>query len=114
MVGQTNHDLYRKRGFYYFCRRVPKALLAHYPKPRIVVALKAWMKSIIGGGNYVLHGLLHSLRDRLRAVECPSDIIDQIGGWATTGIGHAYGKGYGVEILAKWMTKIVAKKDSCL
>ena len=40
MVGQINHHLYRKRGFYYFCRRVPKALLLHYPKPRIVVALK--------------------------------------------------------------------------
>ena len=40
------------------------------------------------------------------AVECPSDIIDQIGGWVTTGIGHAYGKGYSVEILAKWMQKI--------
>ena len=40
MVGQINHHLYRKRGFYYFCRRVPKALLEYYPKPRIVVALK--------------------------------------------------------------------------
>ena len=29
-----------------------------------------------------------------------------IGGWTTTGIGHAYGKGYSVEILAKWMQKI--------
>ena len=45
-------------------------------------------------------------RDRLRAVECPSDIIDQIGGWTTTGIGHAYGNGYSVEILAKWMERI--------
>ena len=68
-------------------------------------ALNKWMKSIIGG-DYVVHGLRHSLRDRLRAVECPSDIIDQIGGWTTTGIGHAYGKGYSVEILAKWMQKI--------
>ena len=63
------------------------------------------MKGIIGG-DYVVHGLRHSLRDRLRAVECPSDIIDQIGGWTTTGIGHAYGRGYSVEILAKWMQKI--------
>ena len=63
-------------------------------------ALNKWMKTIIGG-DYVVHGLRHSLRDRLRAVECPSDIIDQIGGWTTTGIGHAYGKGYSVEILAK-------------
>ncbi len=68
-------------------------------------ALNKWMKAIIGG-DYVLHGLRHSLRDRLRAVECPSDIIDQIGGWTTTGIGHAYGRGYSVEILAKWMQKI--------
>ena len=60
------------------------------------------MKSIIAG-DYVVHGLRHSLRDRLRAVECPSEIIDQIGGWTTTGIGHAYGEGYSVEILAKWM-----------
>jgi uncharacterized protein YcgL (UPF0745 family) len=40
MVGQINHHLYRNRGFYYFYRRVPKALLEHYPKPRIVLALK--------------------------------------------------------------------------
>ena len=68
-------------------------------------ALNKWMKTIIGG-DYVVHGLRHSLRDRFRAVECPSDIIDQIGGWTTTGIGHAYGKGYSVEILAKWMERI--------
>ena len=64
-------------------------------------ALNKWMKSTIGNG-YVVHGLRHSLRDCLRAVECPPDIIDAIGGCTTTGIGHAYGKGYGVDILAKW------------
>ena len=63
------------------------------------------MKSIIGG-DYIVHDLRHSLRDRLRAVECPSDIIDHIGGGTTTGIGYAYGKSYSVEILAKWMHKI--------
>jgi len=40
MVDQINHHLYRKRGFYYFSRRVPKALLDNYSKPRIVLALK--------------------------------------------------------------------------
>ena len=40
MVDQINHHLYRKRGFYYFSRRVPKALLGDYPKSRIVLALK--------------------------------------------------------------------------
>ena len=73
-------------------------------------ALNKWMKATIGNGN-VVHGLRHSLRDRLRAVECPSDIIDAIGGWTTTGIGHVYGNGYTVEVLAKWMKKIEAQQE---
>ena len=68
-------------------------------------AINKWMKSIIGK-DYVIHGLRQSMRDRLRAVECPSDIIDAIGGWTTTGIGHGYGKGYSVDIMSKWMKKI--------
>jgi integrase len=68
-------------------------------------ALNKWMKVIIGD-DYVIHGLRHSLRDRLRAVECPSDIIDAIGGWTTTGMGHGYGNGYSVDVMAKWMKKI--------
>jgi integrase len=68
-------------------------------------ALNKWMKKVIGD-DFIVLGLRHSLRDRLRAVECPSDIIDAIGGWTTTGIGHAYGNGYSVEVLARWMKKI--------
>jgi integrase len=65
-------------------------------------ALNKWMKGIIGN-EYVIHGLRHSLRDRLMAVEYPSDIIDQIGGWTTEGVGHGYGRGYTLEVMAKWM-----------
>jgi hypothetical protein len=43
------------------------------------------------------------MRDRLRAVECPSDIVDQVGGWQTEGVGHGYGKGYPLEVLSKWL-----------
>jgi hypothetical protein len=43
------------------------------------------------------------MRDRLRAVECPSDIIDQIGGWSSSSVGASYGKGYELPVLAKWM-----------
>jgi integrase len=68
-------------------------------------ALNKWMKPRLKD-NAVVHSFRHSMRDRLRAVECPSDIIDQIGGWTTKGVGHAYGKGYTVDILAKWMRKI--------
>jgi len=46
------------------------------------------------------------MRDRLRAVECPSDIIDAIGGWTTNGVGHRYGNGYNLDLLAKWMKRI--------
>ena len=122
MVGQINHHLYRKRGFYYFCRRVPKALLEHYPKPRIVVALKTracnansasaainkWLKPRVPDGC-VVHSFRHSLRDRLRRVECSSDIADAIGGWATAGVGQKYGSGYGLEIKTKWMERIVVR-----
>ena len=34
------------------------------------------------------------MRDRLRAVSCPSDMMDQIGGWTTVGVGQSYGEGY--------------------
>ena len=54
----------------------------------------------------VRHSFRHSMRDRLRAVECPSDMINQIGGWATAGVGQSYGKGYNLDVLAKWMMKI--------
>ena len=48
----------------------------------------------------------HSLRDRLRAVECPSDMIDQIGGWATAGVGQAYGDGYAIDKKWEWLSAI--------
>ena len=51
-------------------------------------ALNKWLKLKIGQG-YTIHSFRHSMRDRLRAVECPSDVIDQIGGWLTHGVGTA-------------------------
>ena len=54
----------------------------------------------------MIHSFRHSLRDRLRAVECPSDIVDATGGWATEGIGQRYGQGYDLNVKAKWMEMI--------
>ncbi len=65
-------------------------------------ALNKWMKQHAPEGC-TMHGFRHSMRDRLRAVECPSDIVDQIGGWQTEGVGHSYGRGYPLEVLAKWV-----------
>jgi hypothetical protein len=39
-------------------------------------------------------------------VECPSDIVDAIGGWKTAGVGHGYGEGYTLEVLNRWILKI--------
>ena len=56
--------------------------------------------------NYVVHGFRHSFRDRLRAIECPSEIIDQLVGCSLRSIGQGYGKGYELSVLSKWMNKI--------
>ena len=48
-------------------------------------ALNKWLKPRVPIGC-VIHSFRHSLRDRLRAVECPADIIDAIGGWTTEGV----------------------------
>ena len=67
--------------------------------------LNKWLHQYVPD-NCVIHSFRHSLRDRLRAVECPSDIVDAIGGWKTSGVGHGYGNGYPLEVLEKWMVKI--------
>ena len=54
----------------------------------------------------VIHSFRHSLRDRLRAVQCPSDMIDQIGGWSAAGVGQSYGDGYGLVSLKDWLGRL--------
>ena len=59
-------------------------------------ALNKWLKKDFDG--LTAHCLRHTFRDRLRAVECPMDLIDQIGGWSSiTTAGARYGEGYGVD-----------------
>jgi integrase len=65
-------------------------------------ALNKWLKVHVSK-DVVVHSLRHAMRDRLRAVECPADIIDQIGGWSRKGVGESYGRGYQVEQLHRWM-----------
>ena len=67
-------------------------------------ALNKWLKLKIGRG-YTIHSFRHSMRDRLRAVECPSEVIDQIGGWLTHGVGNSYGNGYPLTVLISQMNK---------
>jgi integrase len=65
-------------------------------------ALNKWLKPRAPEGC-VIHSFRHSFRDRLRAVECPNEIIDQLGGWSKSTVGLRYGEGHNLETLAKWM-----------
>ncbi len=69
-------------------------------------ALNKWLRNRLGEGN-VIHGFRHSMRDRLRAVECPSDLIDQIGGWTRGSVGEGYGKGYSLKVMLRWLNKVI-------
>ena len=68
-------------------------------------AVNKWLKRDFGG--LTAHCLRHTMRDRLRAVECPMDMIDQIGGWkSVSGIGVSYGRGYSSEKIRKVMEAV--------
>ncbi|MDC1468200.1 tyrosine-type recombinase/integrase, partial [Planktomarina temperata] len=68
-------------------------------------AVNKWLKRDFDG--LTAHCLRHTFRDRLRAIECPMDIIDQIGGWSTIQtIGSTYGKGYDIRSIRKYFLKI--------
>ena len=71
-------------------------------------ALNKWLRSYVPEGC-VVHSFRHSMRDRLRAVQCPSEIIDQIGGWQTTGVGQGYGQGHSLTVMHGWMKKLTTK-----
>ena len=71
-------------------------------------ALNKWLHPYVPNGC-TMHSFRHSMRDRLRAVECPADVVDQIGGWTTGGVGQGYGSGYGLEVCDRWMKKMEEK-----
>tara|TARA_B110000967_G_scaffold200287_1_gene235858 strand:- start:574 stop:1707 length:1134 start_codon:yes stop_codon:yes gene_type:complete len=68
-------------------------------------ALNKWIKSYTQT-DIVIHSFRHSLRDRLRAIECPSDIVDSVGGWSKRSVGENYGYGYPIKVLHKWLKRI--------
>jgi len=68
-------------------------------------ALGKWLKKDFGG--LTGHCLRHTFRDRLRAIDCPMELIDQIGGWSSVqSIGSGYGKGYDLGKVRHWFGKV--------
>ena len=68
-------------------------------------ALNKWLKGYVSKGQSI-HSFRHSMRDRLREVDCPSEVIDQIGGWARSSVGDSYGEGYSLSKMHKYLEKI--------
>ena len=69
-------------------------------------ALNKWLRPRVPE-NCVVHSFRHSFRDRLRAVSCPTDVVDELGGWALSTVGQKYGQGYSLEVKVKWMLEMV-------
>ena len=68
-------------------------------------ALNKWLRPRVPM-NCSMHSFRHSMRDRLRAVGCPTEVIDQIGGWSTLSMGQKYGEGYKLDKLFDWISLI--------
>ncbi len=67
--------------------------------------LNKWLKSYVPEGCSI-HSFRHSMRDRLRTVNCPSEMIDQIGGCSRDTVGQGYGEGYHLTNIHEWLNKI--------
>ena len=74
-------------------------------------ALGKWMKSYCEAGATV-HGIRHAFRDRLRAVEVPVDLIDQLGGCSVKSVGMSYGDGYDMRTAHHHISHICSDKTS--
>ena len=68
-------------------------------------ALNKWLKANFSKEG-VVHGFRHSFRDRLRAAGCPTEMIDQLGGWSANNVGSRYGTGFGLERKAYYIDRI--------
>jgi|SaaInlStandDraft_1057018.scaffolds.fasta_scaffold54652_1 integrase len=73
-------------------------------------ALNKWLKAYTGQG--VIHSFRHSFRDRLRAADIDTELVDQLGGWAVSSVGQNYGSGHTLQQKHKALEKIVLRHNN--
>jgi integrase len=73
--------------------------------------LNKWLKQQTEGKT--AHCLRHAFRDRLRAVECPIELLDALGGWsAVQGAGRRYGAGFTMQQKRSWLQRIAVCSEA--
>ena len=103
-------------GFAYYASIILKNKNQNYLFPKYIIneicnsnsasaTLNKWLKPKVPE-KCTIHSFRHSFRDRLRAVDCPSEAINQIGGWSIKGIGENYGNGFELAKLHSWLLLI--------
>ena len=70
--------------------------------------LNKWFRPMVPKGC-VIHSFRHSFRDRLGNSDCPSEAIDQLGGWSCVEIGNRYGSGYNIESLISYLYELLLR-----
>ncbi len=61
------------------------------------------LTTLLGKGAPTSHSFRHTMQTRLRNVECPKDVRDELGGWAKD-ISDNYGSPADLKLKAKYMT----------
>jgi len=65
-----------------------------------------WQKGGYPRGKVAVSEIWVCIIDRLRAVEAPTDMIDQLGGWSLKSVGQGYGDGYELKLSVKYISRI--------
>jgi integrase len=68
-------------------------------------ALNGWIRRL--PLDHTCHELRHTVKDQLRAVQCPKDISDAITGHGKKDTGDGYGDGYNLQVKTEWLAKAV-------
>jgi integrase len=69
-------------------------------------ALMKRLRTVVKDKKKVVHSLRHRLKDRLRAVDCPKDIRDEITGHNAQSIAENYGEGHSLEKKRSYLERV--------
>ena len=76
-------------------------------------ALAGWLRRIPLA--HTCHELRHTVKDQLRAVQCPKEISDAITGHGKKDTGDTYGEGYGsgslLLVTSEWLSKALTSSE---